>query len=759
MFAFAADALSGVSSQHFPLPWLPAATWSLSSKARNRLQHALNGNPAPGGTPGGGPTTGWRTAGRVDGKLLSEAQPAAKLRSMGWTLPQEVAQEYMVRVYDTRLEPQYQQDLATELVGIDVESYVVGGDFLSKPHLEDGPAFHSPPIHRWGPAGSGAYQIFVPPRPHLAAWLQRCHHQLSVESPAARFSVCCVVPRDTCPAVLDAASIRRLIPQAEPLLQDPSVELRAVALGERPPLIRVPSSELQLPPTTWEPAQLPRNRVLVVLHFRRHAGPAVLPTGEWVRGQLPAPETSPLELLCLEFMLPLATRQQDAERLARKGLEKIAQELQLPSPAPHQLRNVQPTHGSLAAIFGVPRHLATQWLRGSGCGGLYLRPFWTENSSAALARDRFELLWLRGKLPDGARIWGAVKDLPSVAGLLPGDKDVAVRVEAGCSPEALQAVQTQVQFVLEDRQAQFKRSVPGQRWWRLGPLTEAECWRLQELVAATGLVPLRGELRVARMGPFRSAVYFSATGEPTKLSLDDGSWSASEARLTPAEPPPRRQRAPAAAPRGPPQRTSLLAGSTWAGPLRSSPSPQLGVPAPARPDQDRLAASQQSGHPHPPTNQRHVHFPPLPVSASQQSPTSLLPEASRLRRRGGGQPPAASLEDRLDRLLAQLERLQQQNAEMAMQMAQLREENAALRRQFPGVPTTHQPYAISTSTLLPSNSSTRLRSPEPLPGFPQDVHMAPADDLDPKRPRLQPEALPTGTPSVPNTGGPQGHVL
>ena len=425
---------------------------------------------------------------------------------------------WMLRVYGTRLEEEWLQAVATELVGVDVDNYIIGGNFLTQPHLKDGPAFHSSPIRRWGPAGQEAYHIVVPPRPHLASWLQRCHNQLAVESPAARFSVCCIVSREACPADLTATAIRRLVPQAEALLQDPTVELYASALGERPPIIRVPATERQLPPSAWEHAQLPRNKVLLVLQFRRHSGRPVSPAGRWVRGQLPAPAASPLELLRLEFMLPPAARQRDAERLARKGLEKIAKELQLPSPAPHQLRNIQPTHGSVAAIFGVPRPLAAQWLRGSGCGGLYLRPFWTEDSSAAMARDCFELLWLRNKLADGPRIWGAVKDLPSVVGLLPGDKDVAIRVQAGCPPEALQAVQAQVQFVLEDKQAQLRRLVLGQRWWRLGPLTEAECCRLQEMVAATGLVPLRGELRVARMGPFRSAVYFAA-GDPTQGGL------------------------------------------------------------------------------------------------------------------------------------------------------------------------------------------------------------------------------------------------
>ena len=122
--------------------------------------------------------------------------------------------------------------------------------------------------------------------------------------------------------------------------------------------------------------------------------------------------------------------------------------------------------------------------------------------------------------------------------------------------------------------------MPGQRWWRLGPLTEAECWNVQEMVAATGLVPLRGELRMARMGPFRSAVYFVATGEPSRWSLDDGSWTASEARLSPADPPPRRRPASPTAAKARQSQTSLPAASIWAGPAASNPHFSLGVMGP-----------------------------------------------------------------------------------------------------------------------------------------------------------------------------------
>ena len=741
--------------------------WCLSRKARNRLQHALNGNGPPGSSRPGRSGPEWKVAGRLDGKLLSEPQPAAKLRSMGWSLPDAVPADYMLRVYDTRLEDEWLRALATEMVGIDVDSYIVGGNFLTQPHLEDGPAFHSSPIRRWGPSGPEAYHIVIPPRPHLAAWLQRCHHQLPVESPAARFSVCCIVPRDACPATLDAAAIQRLVPQAEPLLRDPAVELHASVLGERPPIIRVPATERQLPPSAWEHARLPLNKVLLVLQFRSRSGQSVAPAGGWIRGQLPAPSPSPLELLRLEFMLPPATRQKDAERLARKGLDKIAKELQLPSPAPHQLRNIQPTHGSVAAVFGVPRALAMQWLRGSGCGGLYLRPFWTENSSAEMARDRFELLWLRNKLADGPRIWGAVKDLPSVVGLLPGDKDVAVRVQAGCSPEALQALQAQVQFVLEDKQAQLRRPVPGQRWWRLGPLTEAECWKLQEMVAATGLVPLRGELRVARMGPFRSAVYFAVTGERTRWSLDDGSWSASEARLTPAEPPPRRQPASAANPRASQSGVSILAGSSWAGPRRGQATAQFSVPSAAGdadPSQHQSAGPTAPVTPRPPAVPRRVDFPPLQPTASRQPASAGPVSHPRQRQRGGAsQQPAHSLEDRLDLLLEQLQRLERNNADLAAQLQQLREENTLLRRQLAAAPTTHQPYGPPPGTSLygASHNSARPCTPPREPSAADDVEMSPPSVPDPKRSRLQLEhaAAGTGVGPVPFPGPPPGHGL
>ena len=276
------------------------------------------------------------------------------------------------------------------------------------------------------------------------------------------------------------------------------------------------------------------------------------------------------------MVLPPATRQQAAERAARSALNKLAAAMQLPSPPPHQLRQLQVMHGGVVGILGVPRPQALEWLRGSGCGGLYLRPFWTQSTSPSVSRDLFSLLWARGHIDAGPRLWEATKDSPGVAGLLLHGRDVAIRI----TPEAnLHDLQSQLRFVVNDPQASLRSPIPGQRWWKLGPLTEAEMWRMKDMVAATGLQPLR-ELRVGAAGPFRRFVYFSATGTPSRFSLDDGSWGASEARLHPASPPPRRSGPPASL-KSPFAGPALSSQSTWGGARRPAPSAPAPQPSPA----------------------------------------------------------------------------------------------------------------------------------------------------------------------------------
>ena len=461
----------------------------------------------------------------------------AKLRSAGWQLPPSLGPEYIFRVYDTRLDQHWLRGLLSELHTPD-PLYVVGGDFLTQPHLEDSAALNPTQLARWGPRDASTYHIVVPPRPHVAQWLHRAHQQVAMEANDTVFTVCCVVPRNACGTSLDNAAVRRLVPSAAALLDDSTLEVQVLAVGERPPLVRVPAQDdsRRLPPASWEVAHLAMNRVLLLFQFRRMTPQGVRFQARWVRGEPPRPSPSDLELLRVEMVLPPALQQAKAEKAARAGLRQIATALTLPEPPPHQLRQIVVQHGIISGILGVPRGQARDWLRGSGCGGLYLRPFWTESTGEAVARQHFSLLWVRGQLAKGPKLWQALWDKPGVVGLLPSGQDVVVRVTAEAD---LASLEPQLRFAMEDPQASFRRRVPGQRWWRLGPLTEAEAWYAKELVAKTGLEPIRGELRFAQAGPFRRMVYFSAVGEPTRLSLDDGSWSSSAARLQLTNPPPR----------------------------------------------------------------------------------------------------------------------------------------------------------------------------------------------------------------------------
>ena len=74
-------------------------------------------------------------------------------------------------------------------------------------------------------------------------------------------------------------------------------------------------------------------------------------------------------------------------------------------------------------------------------------------------------------------------------------------------------LQAQLGLFLGDTQTRFRQAVKGLRWWRLGPLTEAESWQAMEMVRATGLEPLQGELRRTRMGKWRHAVFFCSRGD------------------------------------------------------------------------------------------------------------------------------------------------------------------------------------------------------------------------------------------------------
>ena len=148
--------------------------WAVSRQRRNRAMHALHGNgPGRGVAPAAQARgkSGGQGGGRLDARQLQEPQLASKLRAAGWTLPAEVADTVPVRVYDTRLQGEYLRKLMAD-IGPGGPMICVGGDFITQPALDDGVALERGRLRPWG-TGDGPSSIVVPPRPHLAVWLER----------------------------------------------------------------------------------------------------------------------------------------------------------------------------------------------------------------------------------------------------------------------------------------------------------------------------------------------------------------------------------------------------------------------------------------------------------------------------------------------------------------------------------------------------------------------------------------------------------
>ena len=364
-------------------------------------------------------------------------------------------------------------------------------------------------------------------------------------------------------------------------------------------------------------------------------------------------------------------------------MQKLAGAVGVAFSGAHRLQGVQPTHGGVLALLAVPRAEAMRWLRGSGCGGLFVRPFWTKDTAPALQRQQSNLLYLKGRRADAARVWGALHEVAGVYGVLPAEKDLAVRISAERGAAAGE-VQARIRAALQDPQASVRQPTPGATWWRLGPLTDAEVFRVRELISATGLAPLRDEVRLGGVGQFRRVAYFQATGQPTRLALDDGGWgrSTSSARLTPATPPPQRRP------------VGLPVTATWAGPreaaLSRSPDAAPKATSPPSPTARGPPAGSTRGS----RAAQRAARKDLVSSAPAAAPSSA--------------PLAAPAEPVLDALLREMRGLRAVVERQELQLQELRRENAALRAQLatPGragggqqqahiAPFQHQPYAVS----------------------------------------------------------------
>ena len=85
------------------------------------------------------------------------------------------------------------------------------------------------------------------------------------------------------------------------------------------------------------------------------------------------------------------------------------------------------------------------------------------------------MLWLRSHRDAAARLWEAVHDLGGVYGLLASDKDVAIRIGDGVNRLELE---TQVRMVLGAPKVTFHQALPDLRYWRLGPLSDGDVFKL-----------------------------------------------------------------------------------------------------------------------------------------------------------------------------------------------------------------------------------------------------------------------------------------
>ena len=393
--------------------------WATSRRTRNRRVHALNGNGPP---EKGGPGRAGARQPKLAARALQDLQLAGALRADGWELPASVKADHAVRVYDTRLDGMWLQTLVRDIraAGDPDNVVLVGGDFVTSPAIEDSVALHPDRLRRWGPRGP--CHIVIPPRPHVQRWVDRLLLQVDVEDDHAVFTLLYVADRDRCPAVIDKDVALRMLPQAKAILEDALLEIRVVAVGERAPVVRVPADVRRLPPPTWEPGLLPRNRVLVALTFRKVGVPVPM-KGAWIRGSLPGPEPSGVELLRLEYQLAPAVKERGARQEAMRALRKAAGAMGIALTGAHRLEQVQAAHGGIFALLAVPRSEAKRWLHASGCGGLFLRPFWTKDTSPELDRNRFNLVWPRGHRQSGfgmpSKTWTASLGCWGTAGMWP----------------------------------------------------------------------------------------------------------------------------------------------------------------------------------------------------------------------------------------------------------------------------------------------------------------------------------------------------
>ena len=292
------------------LSWSLLATvmWFLSSKARNRLQHALNGNPGHPRVP--------------MGMVLPK-----ELRAAGWYVSPAV--ETPCQVFDVRLRKDtVEKALAVCGVGSLEGLQIVGGDFLTVEAqkdiggklIEDGMALKTD-AEAWGK------MIFVNPRPHLARWVQEVLRQMKLLG-VQKVVIAVVVKRGRLQVGRD---ICMTLPALHPLFHTEGLTAKVRGLSMRAGVRRIPAEGSKLPPERWEDGFLSAEDALVVVDVEATAGES-RPEFQWDAEAPPKVEVG-LEELVVEVVLAAGTRPAMGGQLLQAGVRKLARDVGLQAPA------------------------------------------------------------------------------------------------------------------------------------------------------------------------------------------------------------------------------------------------------------------------------------------------------------------------------------------------------------------------------------------------------------------------------------------
>ena len=362
----------------------------------------------------------------------------ATLRRAGWSVPARITSPF--RVYDTRLSPKFHRGVLAKLGIPDSEQVkVVGGDFLTAEAMGEDVLTDNEALQdgeKWWVQGGHAW--VNPPRESLRKWVDEICWQMDPTG-AASISFAMFVDRDKVAAGADVAQI---LPALRPLFQVEGTTASAFAVGERVPLRRIPRNSKALPPSEWVEVFSPDNRVMVVVQVKRGVGQSD-PRISWLGGIVPPPPPPPAqtgcEVLLAELLLPPGIRAERAAGFFQSTLRRVARENSLEQP----LGDWRPrADGHLAwGTFKVPRGSALAWLKLSGKGGLFVRPFLSQATGPDCASDRFAVRWLRSSSSvdsdASSQVWERVKGIDGFFGLVLGKGDMGLRVAKGQDHESL----------------------------------------------------------------------------------------------------------------------------------------------------------------------------------------------------------------------------------------------------------------------------------------------------------------------------------